>query len=45
MNFPGTKGQIYAFEDRLVPDSGMEITDLKKDGGVGSDHGKQKQKK
>jgi hypothetical protein len=45
MNLAGPKGQIDAFEDRLIPHRGMEITDVKKDWGVGSNHGKQKQYK
>jgi hypothetical protein len=42
MNLAGTQGQIDPFEDGLIPHRGMEITDLKKNGGVGSNHGKQK---
>jgi hypothetical protein len=42
MNLAGPQGQIDPFEDGLIPHRGMEIADLKKDGGVGSNHGKQK---
>jgi hypothetical protein len=43
MNLPGPQGQIDAFENRLIPHRGMEITDLKKNRCVGSNHGKEKQ--
>jgi len=45
MNLASPQGQIDTFENRLIPNRCMEIMDLKKDGSVGSNHGKQKQNK
>ena len=39
VDFTGTDREIHPFEDGLVLNTGMEITDLQQHGGVGSDHG------
>jgi len=39
VDFASADGEVDTMKDRLIFDLGMEITDLKQNRGIGSDHG------